>query len=146
LARKIARFIVSLAALKRLGASVEKKNIEEKHQIKTSNYKRTNPCLREIFASSNILRYTLFFGGFMGIFSWIFFGLIAGALAKWIMPGKDPGGWIVTILIGVAGGILGGWIGTLIGFGDVTGWNIKSFALAIVGSLILLGGYRLLKK
>ncbi|MGH9860458.1 MAG: GlsB/YeaQ/YmgE family stress response membrane protein, partial [Candidatus Acidiferrales bacterium] len=47
----------------------------------------------------------------MGIFAWIVFGLIAGALAKWIMPGKDPGGMIVTMLIGIAGAMLGGFIG-----------------------------------
>ncbi|MCS6807528.1 MAG: GlsB/YeaQ/YmgE family stress response membrane protein [Bacteroidota bacterium] len=82
----------------------------------------------------------------MGIISWIVFGLVAGALAKLIMPGKDPGGIFVTILIGIAGGILGGWIGTFLGFGDVSGFNLKSFALAIAGSLILLGGYRLLKR
>jgi uncharacterized membrane protein YeaQ/YmgE (transglycosylase-associated protein family) len=81
----------------------------------------------------------------MGILSWIVFGLIAGALAKLIMPGKDPGGWIVTILIGIAGGVLGGFVGSLLGMGDVTGFNIKSFVLAILGSLVLLGGYRLLK-
>jgi len=81
----------------------------------------------------------------MGIFSWIFFGLIAGALAKWIMPGKDPGGWIITIVIGIAGGILGGWVGTFLGWGDVSGFNLRSLGLAIVGSLVLLGGYRLLK-
>ncbi len=81
----------------------------------------------------------------MGIFSWIFFGLIAGALAKWLMPGKDPGGWIITIVIGIAGGILGGWVGTFLGWGDVSGFNLRSLGLAIVGSLVLLGGYRLLK-
>lgn len=81
----------------------------------------------------------------MGIFSWIIFGLIAGALAKWIMPGKDPGGWFITIILGIIGSVVGGWIGSMLGMGDVTGFNIRSFALAIVGSLILLGGYRLLK-
>jgi uncharacterized membrane protein YeaQ/YmgE (transglycosylase-associated protein family) len=86
-----------------------------------------------------------FLGGAMGILSWIIFGLIAGALAKWIMPGKDPGGWIVTILIGIAGGVLGGYLGTFLGLGDVSGFNLKSFGLAIVGSLVLLGGYRLVK-
>jgi uncharacterized membrane protein YeaQ/YmgE (transglycosylase-associated protein family) len=81
----------------------------------------------------------------MGILSWIIFGLIAGALAKWIMPGKDPGGWIITSLIGITGGVLGGYVGTFLGMGDITGFNIKSFLLAIVGSLVLLGGYRLVK-
>ncbi len=81
----------------------------------------------------------------MGIFSWILFGLIAGALAKLIMPGKDPGGWFVTILIGIVGAIVGGFIGSLIGFGGVTGFDFRSFIVAIAGSLVLLWGYRLVK-
>lgn len=78
----------------------------------------------------------------MGILSWLIFGLIAGALAKFIMPGSDPGGLIVTALIGIAGAIIGGFVGTLLGFGDVTGFNLGSFLLAIVGALILLFAYR----
>ena len=81
----------------------------------------------------------------MGIFSWIIFGLIAGILAKWIMPGKDPGGFIVTTLIGIVGAVVGGYIGTMLGFGDVTGFNIRSFLIAIGGALILLFAYRKLK-
>lgn len=81
----------------------------------------------------------------MGILSWVLFGLIAGAIAKFILPGKDPGGIILTILIGVAGGLLGGWLGSSV-FGDtgVSGFNPMSFVWAVVGSLILLFGYRLL--
>ncbi len=82
----------------------------------------------------------------MGIFSWILFGLIAGAIAKLIMPGKDPGGWIVTILIGIAGSVIGGFLSRIIGISSETGFDIKSFATAIVGALVLLGGYRLIKK
>ena len=78
--------------------------------------------------------------------SWIVMGLIAGALAKWIMPGKDPGGIIVTILIGIAGAFIGGFIGTLIGLGSVSGFDLVSLVLAIGGALLLLYGYRLLKK
>lgn len=78
----------------------------------------------------------------MGILTWIIFGLIAGAIAKWIMPGKDPGGFIVTILIGIAGALVGGFIGNALGFGDVSGFNIGSFLIAILGSLILLFAYR----
>lgn len=78
----------------------------------------------------------------MGILSWVIFGLIAGALAKWIMPGKDPGGCIITILLGIAGAVLGGWIGTLLGFGTVDGFNIGSMAIAILGALLLLFLYR----
>lgn len=80
----------------------------------------------------------------MNIFVWIIFGLIAGAVAKWLMPGKDPGGWIITILLGIAGAIVGGWIGgALWGSAGVTGFNLRSFALAVLGSFILLGIYRL---
>lgn len=78
----------------------------------------------------------------MGILSWILFGLIAGALAKWIMPGSDPGGIFVTILLGVAGAVLGGFIGSLFGLGGISGFNIGSFMLAVVGGLLLLWIYR----
>jgi uncharacterized membrane protein YeaQ/YmgE (transglycosylase-associated protein family) len=73
-------------------------------------------------------------------------GLIVGILAKLIMPGKDPGGIIVTILIGIAGGFLGGYIGSFLGIGNVTGFNLVSILLAIGGALILLILYRLLKR
>lgn len=81
----------------------------------------------------------------MGIISWIIFGLIAGILAKWIMPGKDGGGFIVTIIIGIAGAFVGGFIGNLIGFGGVSGFNFGSFITAIAGALILLFVYRKIK-
>ncbi len=81
----------------------------------------------------------------MGIISWILFGLIAGALAKWIMPGKDPGGIIITIIIGIVGAMVGGFIGSFVGFGGVSGFNIGSFALAVGGALIVLFGYRKMK-
>ncbi|KEI44985.1 GlsB/YeaQ/YmgE family stress response membrane protein [Saccharopolyspora rectivirgula] len=81
----------------------------------------------------------------MGILSWILFGLIAGAVAKLILPGKDPGGIIVTILIGIAGGLLGGWVSSALGAGGgVTGFNLMSFIWAIVGSLVLLLIYRMI--
>lgn len=75
-------------------------------------------------------------------FVWmIIVGLIAGALAKWIMPGKDPGGIIVTILLGIAGAILGGWLFGLLGIGE--GSVIMSIIGAVVGALILLALYRM---
>ncbi len=61
------------------------------------------------------------------------------------MPGKDPGGFIITILIGIAGALLGGFIGNAIGLGGVSGFNIGSFLIAIGGSLLLLFGYRMIK-
>lgn len=82
----------------------------------------------------------------MGILSWIVMGLLAGALAKWLMPGKDPGGCIITILLGIAGGVVGGFIGTQLGFGKVDGFNLGSFALATAGAVLLLFIYRQMKK
>lgn len=81
----------------------------------------------------------------MGIISWIIMGLIVGALAKWIMPGKDPGGFIVTVLIGIAGAFVGGFIGSFLGLGSVTGFNLISLGLAVGGALVLLAGYRAIK-
>lgn len=79
----------------------------------------------------------------MGILSWIIFGLIAGAIAKFIMPGDDPGGIIVTILIGIVGAFIGGFLGQLLlGTGGVDGFDIGSFLTAIVGALLLLFIYR----
>lgn len=82
----------------------------------------------------------------MGIFSWIILGLIAGALAKLIMPGKDPGGFFVTILIGIAGAFVGGFVGSFFGFGGVADFSLGSIATAIIGALILLFLFRLVKK
>ena len=82
----------------------------------------------------------------MGILAWIIFGLIAGALAKFIMPGDDPGGFIVTTIIGIVGAVIGGFIAVQLGWGDVTGFDVRSFVIAIIGALILLFGYRLLKR
>lgn len=82
----------------------------------------------------------------MGIISWIVFGLLAGILAKFVMPGEDGGGFIRTTLLGVAGAMVGGFIGTRLGFGDVTGFNVRSFAIAIAGAVAVLWAYRRLKK
>lgn len=80
----------------------------------------------------------------MGLFSWILFGLIAGGIAKFLMPGKDPGGCLVTILLGIAGALLGGFISTeLLGYGGVTGFNLPSLLIAIAGAVLLLILYRL---
>ncbi|HEY7168942.1 MAG TPA: GlsB/YeaQ/YmgE family stress response membrane protein [Candidatus Binatia bacterium] len=82
----------------------------------------------------------------MGFLSWIVFGLIAGALAKLIMPGDDPGGIIITIIIGIVGAVLGGFIAVQLGYGDVSGFDLRSFVIAIIGGLILLGGYRFVRR
>jgi uncharacterized membrane protein YeaQ/YmgE (transglycosylase-associated protein family) len=81
----------------------------------------------------------------MNIASWIVFGLIAGALAKLIMPGKDPGGCLVTIALGILGALLGGFVSTeYLNLGTVTGFNFRSFAIAILGAVVLLWIYRIL--
>ncbi len=76
----------------------------------------------------------------MGIITWIIIGLIAGALAKLIMPGDDPGGIIVTIIIGMVGSLLGGFLASLVGLGG--GGLIWSIIVAVIGAIILLAIYR----
>lgn len=83
----------------------------------------------------------------MGFLAWILLGLIAGALAKWLMPGPDGGGWIATIGLGVAGAFVGGWLGSFIGMGVTGGGiNLASIGTATAGAFVLLWLYRLIKK
>lgn len=82
----------------------------------------------------------------MGILSWILMGLIVGLLAKLFMPGRDPGGFIITVLLGIAGAMLGGFIGSVLGWGTVTGFNFRSLLLAIGGAILLLVLYRVVKR
>jgi uncharacterized membrane protein YeaQ/YmgE (transglycosylase-associated protein family) len=82
----------------------------------------------------------------MGILSWILLGLVAGALAKLIMPGKDPGGFFVTILIGIVGALLGGFLGKFVGLGKVESFDLGGIFIATVGSIILLIIYRLVMR
>jgi uncharacterized membrane protein YeaQ/YmgE (transglycosylase-associated protein family) len=76
----------------------------------------------------------------MGILSWILFGLVVGIIAKLLMPGRDPGGFIVTILLGIAGALVGGFVGRALGFygsNESAGW-----LMSILGAVILLALYR----
>ena len=82
----------------------------------------------------------------MGILSWILLGLVVGVLAKLIMPGKDPGGFIVTILLGIAGAFVGGFIASLIGIGGVSGFDLGSLVVATAGAVLLLFVYRQVKR
>jgi uncharacterized membrane protein YeaQ/YmgE (transglycosylase-associated protein family) len=81
----------------------------------------------------------------MGILSWIVFGLIAGGLAKFLMPGDDPGGCIITILLGIAGAVVGGFIASALGFGDATHFDFRSFLVAVGGAMVLLLAYRMFR-
>ncbi|MEO1991692.1 MAG: GlsB/YeaQ/YmgE family stress response membrane protein [Pirellulales bacterium] len=78
----------------------------------------------------------------MGIIAWVVFGLIAGAIARTLVPGSGAYGLVVTAVIGVVGALVGGFIGTQLGFGEVDGFDIRSFAIAVMGSVLLLLGYR----
>jgi uncharacterized membrane protein YeaQ/YmgE (transglycosylase-associated protein family) len=89
----------------------------------------------------------------LAILGWIIFGLIAGLIAKAIMPGRDPGGVIITILLGIAGAVIGGFIGrTLFGYGGANSANeisqpgfLMSLVLSVVGAIVLLAVYRLIR-
>ena len=76
----------------------------------------------------------------MDILMWILFGLVVGVVAKFIMPGQDPGGIVLTICLGIAGAVLGGWLGRVFGLyrsGEATG-----FIMAVVGAIAILALYR----
>ena len=79
----------------------------------------------------------------MGIIAWIIFGLIAGIIAKLIMPGRDGGGFFLTCILGM----VGGWLATMFGIGgSISGFNLHSFLVAVVGAILVLGIFRLLRR
>ncbi len=81
----------------------------------------------------------------MSIIAWIVVGLIAGIIAKALMPGKDPNGLIITILLGIGGAIVGGFLAVALGISDgVNNFDLGTIFLAVVGAMILLFGYRTL--
>ncbi|MEC5393773.1 GlsB/YeaQ/YmgE family stress response membrane protein [Bergeyella sp. RCAD1439] len=77
----------------------------------------------------------------MGIITWIIFGLIAGALAKMIMPGNQSMGWLMTIILGIVGAFVGGFVGSFLGLGTVDSFDFGSMALAVLGAIIVLWIY-----
>ncbi|EBY5109289.1 GlsB/YeaQ/YmgE family stress response membrane protein [Salmonella enterica subsp. enterica serovar Infantis] len=83
----------------------------------------------------------------MGIIAWIVFGLIAGVIAKLLMPGRDGGGFILTCILGIVGAVVGGWLATMFGIGgSISGFNLHSFLVAVVGAIVMLVIFRLLRR
>jgi uncharacterized membrane protein YeaQ/YmgE (transglycosylase-associated protein family) len=80
----------------------------------------------------------------MGVLSWIILGFVAGTIAKLLHPGRAPGGCVLTILLGIGGALVGGYIGTMLGWGRVSGFDLRSLALAVSGAFVLLIAYRIL--
>ena len=80
----------------------------------------------------------------MGIVAWIVFGLIVGIVAKFLMPGRDPGGFVVTILLGIVGAIVAGFLGRAVGWYGPN--DPAGFVMAVVGAMLLLIGYRLIAR
>jgi uncharacterized membrane protein YeaQ/YmgE (transglycosylase-associated protein family) len=78
----------------------------------------------------------------MEILAWIIFGLFVGVVAKFLMPGDDPGGFIVTVALGVLGALLGGWLGR--GLGMYQSGDAAGFVMSVIGAVVLLGLYRLI--
>src|SRR6185295_6027833 len=96
------------------------------------------PCRGRAVCSRDLGRRRTMFG----VIGWIVFGLIIGALAKLLMPGRDPGGFIVTMLLGIAGAMMGGFLGRALGwYGPNDG---AGFFMSLLGAIVLLGIYRML--
>lgn len=82
----------------------------------------------------------------MSILYWILLGLVAGAIAKLLMPGRDAGGCILTIVIGIVGALLGGFLATLLGFGGISGFDFRSLIIAVLGSIVLLAIFKAVRR
>jgi uncharacterized membrane protein YeaQ/YmgE (transglycosylase-associated protein family) len=82
----------------------------------------------------------------MGFVSWVIVGALAGLLAKWIMPGSGPGGFLVTVLLGMAGASIGGFMVGMLGGTGATGFNIWSILVATFGAMVLLFAYGLITR
>ena len=81
----------------------------------------------------------------MGCLSWIVLGLIVGGLARFVVPGKDPMGCITTLLLGILGSAAGGYVGSMLGFGTIQGFDLRSLGLALAGAIVLLLIWRALR-
>ena len=81
----------------------------------------------------------------MGLLSWVVMGFLAGLLAKFLLPGRDPGGCIVTPLIGIVGAVVGGWVASYLGYGGIRGFDLRSLLIATLGAILFLLVLRLLR-
>ena len=81
----------------------------------------------------------------MGLGSWILMGLIAGAIGQYVLPGKGPAGCLTTVAVGVVGAVVGGLLATSLGFGGLSGFDVRSLVVATLGSILLLIVLRLFK-
>lgn len=83
----------------------------------------------------------------MGVLVWIVLGLVAGAVAKFIMPGRQGGGLILTTILGIVGALVGGFLGTSVfHFGEVSGFDLRSLGIAVGGAIVVLFVHRLLSR
>lgn len=83
----------------------------------------------------------------MGILAWIIFGLIVGAIAKFVMPGTQGGGWLITIILGIVGALVGGFLAGALGIGDDGNpWDIGTIAISVLGAILVLWIYGMLTK
>ena len=82
----------------------------------------------------------------MTVLVWAVLGLAIGAIAKWLMPGNDPGGLVVTSLLGIVGALVGGYLASALGLGTYTGLNASGLAIAVLGSILLLTAYRMTRR
>jgi uncharacterized membrane protein YeaQ/YmgE (transglycosylase-associated protein family) len=112
--------------------------LQGRHAPERALYARWDDCI-EGYTSSSLSPEEVK----MHIIVWIIFGLIVGAIAKLLMPGRDPGGWIVTILLGIAGALVGGFLGRAVGWYGPN--DTAGFVMSLIGALVLLGLYRLVR-
>ena len=81
-----------------------------------------------------------------GLLSWLAVGVVAGLLAKWLLPGPAPAGLPATVLLGLGGALLGGVLASSLGFGGISGFDLRSLVVALLGSVLVLLAFRLLRK
>ena len=74
----------------------------------------------------------------MSFLAWIVMGLLAGWIARFILPGRQPGGLLLTMILGIVGAAIGGWIGTQLGWGSISGFDLRSLALSVAGAVVFL--------